>query len=143
MMRTKAYRPFAVLLLLDTAAFLLQKVASITAVGDGFAYYKSLLLHPWMWLSLALGPIQLWLWTRILRRTDLSLAYPLTSLSYPLTMLCTTLFFGEHLPIPVWIGGALITLGVAFLASPESSPAEDLAPLEPHRGITSNQETPT
>ena len=106
MITTKKYRPFAVLLLLDTAAFLLQKFASAHAQGEGFAYYKSLLLHPWVWLALALGPVQLWLWTRILRNTDLSLAYPLTSLSYPLTMFCAMVFFQEHLLIPVWIGGA-------------------------------------
>ena len=128
MILTRAYRPFALLLLLDTAAFLLQKQASLHAQGEALAYYQSLLRHPWLWLALALGPMQLLLWTRILRRTDLSLAYPLTSLSYPVTMLCASLLFHEQVPLPVWAGGALITLGVGLLAGPEDHAAEVLAP---------------
>lgn len=115
MIWTRAYRPFALLLLLDTAAFLLQKFASTRADGEGLVFLGNLLVHPWVWLPLALGPVQLWLWTRILSKTDLSLAYPLTSLAFPMTMILAAVFFREHLPWPVWVGAALITLGVSMM----------------------------
>jgi len=119
MIWTKAYRPFALLLVLDTAVALLDKIASTHGAGQGAAFYGSLIGQPWLWLALAVRPLQLIVWTRILRRTDLSFAYCVTSLCYPVTMVCAVLLFHEHLPAPVWIGAALITLGVASLAAPE------------------------
>jgi drug/metabolite transporter (DMT)-like permease len=119
MIFTRAYRPFAVLLLLDVCVFLLQKFASTRADGEGIAFLLSLITHPWVWLPLALGPLQLWLWTRILARTDLSKAYSLTSLSYPLTMVAAVILFHERLPLSVWLGGGLIAMGVALVAEQE------------------------
>ena len=56
-------------------------------------------------------------------RVDLSLAYPLTSVSVPLVMLAATLIFNEPLGWQVWAGALLITAGVALLGSTnEDSP---------------------
>jgi drug/metabolite transporter (DMT)-like permease len=128
MIWTKAYRPFALLLLLDTTVSLLDKQASTRAQGSGAAFYTSLLNHSWLWMALALRPVQLVVWTRILRKTDLSLAYSLTSLSYPLTMLCAVVLFHERLPGPVWFGAALITIGVACLAEPQHPTLVEVIP---------------
>ncbi len=69
-----------------------------------------------MWLGIGLGPLQLWVWTGILARTELSLAFPISSLCYPLTMVAAQLVFREQLGWQVWVGALLITLGVAIVS---------------------------
>jgi drug/metabolite transporter (DMT)-like permease len=106
---------FSLLLILDVLSLLFEKVASINASGQDMYFFLSLPQKPWMWIAIAIGPGQLLIWKYILGKTELSLAYPLTSLCYPLTMLVSVLFLGEHLDFTVWIGGFLITVGVTLL----------------------------
>lgn len=109
------YLLLAALLLLDVAAFLLEKVAANRGHGDGWAYYRSMARAPWMWGALAIGPFQLWTWTRILSKLDISLAYPLSSLSTPLTLVAAVLLLGERLHWQVWLGAGLVTIAVIIL----------------------------
>src|SRR5437588_10554919 len=83
------------IVVLDVAVFLLQKQASSSASGDGFAFYISMARQPWVWGVVGLALLQLLTWTRVLSQVDLSLAYPVTSLSYPLTMLAAGALFHE------------------------------------------------
>jgi len=109
------YGLFALLLVLDVFALLAEKMAAIHSSGTGLAFYASLVKQLWTWVGIGLGPLQLWVWTQILARTELSLAYPISSLSYPLTMVAAQWLFREHLPLPVWWGALLITVGVAIV----------------------------
>jgi uncharacterized membrane protein len=108
---------FLFLLACDVTNALLQKLASNGAGGEGWSYLLSLLEQPWVWLALALGPIQLWIWNRVLSKADMSLAQPLTSLSYPLTVLAAVGLFHERLPLQVWVGAGLITVGAVILSA--------------------------
>jgi drug/metabolite transporter (DMT)-like permease len=117
----------AALLALDVAAFLLEKVAANRGHGEGWAYYWSLVKAPWMWGALAIGPLQLWTWTRILARLDISLAYPMSALSTPMTLLAAVLLLGEHLHWQVWLGAALVTLAVVILGDDRGHTKENLA----------------
>jgi len=106
---------FIVFLFFETCVFLLTKVASISAEGNGFVYYLNIIVEPWVWLSLLVSIIQLFLWQRLLAKSDLNFAYSLSSLSYPLTMLLSNYIFKEHLSSFVWVGGGLISLGVLLI----------------------------
>lgn len=100
--------------------FVLQKAASRTGgADDGWAYLVDMLRSPLLWVAIAMTPIQLWLWTVTLRRTDLGWAYPVTALAYPLTMIVALLAFGESYNWHVWLGAILITAGAAVLGPPE------------------------
>lgn len=112
---------FLVLMLLDTSVFVLDKVASRQAMIVSGPFYWRVVTQPWIWLAFALGPVQLWVWTRILKRIDLSLAYPLTTVSYLATMVVSEVVFKEALGGRVWVGAMLIMAGVAVLGkAPES-----------------------
>jgi drug/metabolite transporter (DMT)-like permease len=122
--RRRAYLLLALLLILDVSCAIMQKQASRDARAMGGDYGWGLLLHPWSYAAFALAPIQLLVWTRILRTLDISLAYPLTSLGYPLTMIAAMLLFREErYAWQVWLGAGLVTLGAAVLG-PGKAPAE-------------------
>ncbi len=109
---------FILLISLDVAVRLLEKTAVIGSLLDAHTTFTiSLLKQPWWWLGLALGPLQLWTWMRILACTKLSIAYPLSSIGYPLTMVAAWLIFNEHLGWQVWIGAFFMTVGVAIVGS--------------------------
>ncbi len=126
------YHLLGLLLLLDVSAFLLEKVASSKAGamtgGEGAGrFYMSLLTHPWAWAALALGPIQLWTWTRILSTVDISIAYPMSSLNYPLTLLGAVVILGERLTWPIWVGSILIMCGGIILGPMGHAPRNNAA----------------
>jgi len=116
---------FALLLLLDVAVWMIEKVGVSNVESSEAVFMLGVASQPLIWLAVALGPVQLWLWTRILARADLSLAYPLTSLAYPLTMICARFFFHEHISWLVWMGAILITLGVALIGENHKPPVVD------------------
>jgi undecaprenyl phosphate-alpha-L-ara4N flippase subunit ArnE len=56
------------------------------------------------------------IWFYILKNNDLSLAYPLISISYVFGTLAAIFIFHETVPFMRWIGILLIMIGVTFLA---------------------------
>jgi|GEM_PF-1461788 len=127
-------RPLPLLLLglllcADVTSYLFEKVACSHAGGDGSQLLANLLHQPLFWASLAIAPVQLLLWTAILGRIDLSLAYPISGLNMPLTLVAATIMLGEKLSWPVWLGAALITLGGIVLGPSGNEPHSPKAPL--------------
>jgi undecaprenyl phosphate-alpha-L-ara4N flippase subunit ArnE len=57
-------------------------------------------------------------WFYILKHNDLSLAYPLLSISYIFGTLAAIFIFHETVPTTRWIGVLFIMIGVAFLTKP-------------------------
>jgi undecaprenyl phosphate-alpha-L-ara4N flippase subunit ArnE len=118
------------LLAMDVAAFLFEKKVAVAAAGFGGSYFLALIRQPLFWASLALGPFQLWTWTKILSRIDLSIAYPISGLNLPMTLIGAVLILGEHLSPRVWLGTILITAGGAIIgpAAGEHQPAGPIPP---------------
>ena len=56
------------------------------------------------------------IWFYILKNNELSIAYPLISISYIFGTLAAIFFFHETVPPTRWIGVIFIMIGVAFLA---------------------------
>jgi len=108
---------FVLLMALDVTVWVLQKGAVLNAGAASNSLAQALFKQPFAWLALLLAPLQLLLWTRVLARTELSLAYAATSMSCPLTMLAAVLLYHEKLSADIWIGALMITLGVSLLMS--------------------------
>lgn len=115
----------AVLLAFEVSAWIFDKIAITHSSGTGLEFYWSLISKPWIWFSLLPRPLLFLIWNYILSKADLSLVYPITSLSYPLTMLAVQLFFHESPNVLVWLGGLLVTFGVALLGFERGQPTAD------------------
>jgi drug/metabolite transporter (DMT)-like permease len=109
------YLLLGLLLSADVASYLFEKIACTRAGGEGWKLLLGLLRQPLFWAALALGLVQLWTWTRILGRVDLSVAYPISGLNMPLALIAATVLLHERLSLQVWMGAALITLGGAII----------------------------
>src|SRR5277367_5870318 len=125
---------FMMLLTVDVTVLLTEKIAAHTAgpaLGNEGNFYWQLLHINWTWLGVGLGPVQLTLWSLILRKTDLSLAYCVTSLGYPLTMLASVLLLKEQLGWEAWLGALFVTFGAALIGS-DQKPTKVEKPHEQH-----------
>jgi undecaprenyl phosphate-alpha-L-ara4N flippase subunit ArnE len=58
------------------------------------------------------------IWFYIIKHYELSLAYPLTSMSYIFGTLAALLIFNESVPMMRWLGVVFIMIGVACLSRP-------------------------
>jgi drug/metabolite transporter (DMT)-like permease len=115
---------FSILMLLDVTVLLIEKTASIRAVGQGLTLLISYATQPWVWLILAIKLGQLRAWTVLLTRMDLSMAFPLTALAIPIGMGAAVVVFGDQLGWRIWLGSMLITAG-AIAIGPTESPSSD------------------
>jgi drug/metabolite transporter (DMT)-like permease len=106
---------FVALLCTDVSALVMEKLASTHAVISNGPFYLSLIQQPGTWIGIGLGPVQLWVWSKILKRVELSLAFPISSFSFPVTVLSSQLILGEHIGWKIWLAVTIITLGVILI----------------------------
>jgi drug/metabolite transporter (DMT)-like permease len=114
------YGLFALLMAMDVGALLIEKVASTRSDGAGWALARSYLLQPWVWITVAIKLGQLFAWSAILARVAISRAFPLTAIASPLTIIAATLIFHETPTWQVWVGSAIIMVGVILLGPDKS-----------------------
>ncbi|MDR1379988.1 MAG: EamA family transporter [Tannerella sp.] len=83
-----------------------------------WTFFRSFLTNWWLLasgLSMVAASV---IWFYILKHYDLSLAYPLISISYIFGTLAAVCIFHETVPLTRWIGVLFIMIGVAFLTKP-------------------------
>lgn len=81
-------------------------------------------LNPWVLTGICLLLLFFGSYLTALSWTDLTYVLPATALSYVLMALLGELFLNEHVTVSRWVGIALITVGVGFVASgPAVTPA--------------------
>jgi uncharacterized membrane protein len=74
-------------------------------------------LNPWVLTGIGLLLLFFASYLTALSWADLTYVLPATALSYVLMALLAKLFLDEHVPLSRWLGIALITAGVGFVAS--------------------------
>ena len=103
------------LFLASSQVFLKLAVLRMDKFSFTWTFFKDLFVN-WQLalsgISIATATI---LWMYILKRFELSVAYPLISISYVFGMLAAVFIFHEAVPLTRWIGVGLIMLGVIFL----------------------------
>jgi len=71
---------------------------------------------PYIFLGVLVYGVATFLWLFILSKKDLSMVYPLQSLTYVLGMVSAYLFLNEKIPVIRWLGALLIIIGAYFIA---------------------------
>jgi drug/metabolite transporter (DMT)-like permease len=79
-------------------------------------YVLAMLRDPWIWSGLAAVAFGTVGWMLVLRRLDLSVAYPATALVFVVVPIGAHYLFGEHLPLGRVAGLALIVFGIIMVA---------------------------
>lgn len=98
---------------LNAAGQLLFKAAR---VAQPDASVLQLFLHHDIWAGLCIYGLSALSWLWVLARAQLSLAYPILSLTFPIVLGLSALFFAEAIPPLRWVGVGIIVLGVSLLA---------------------------
>lgn len=126
------------LLFCDTASQLAFKVGSAALVGtDGLAWLAGVFTSPWI-IAGILGYLGSFLaWMLILRRLDLSLAFPLTALGYVAVLIASQVLLGETVSGMRWLGVGCIVGG--FLLMIGETDADEVSLPRPVSGESRKQ----
>jgi drug/metabolite transporter (DMT)-like permease len=83
----------------------------------GHVFWLRLFTQPWLLFGIAAYALEFFLWLAVLSRIELSIAFPLASLSYCGVLLASRVVLGEKISRRRWTGCGLITLGAALVCS--------------------------
>ena len=75
-----------------------------------------LFLHPETWCAFLIYGLSAVCWLWVLARAQLSLAYPILSLTFPIVLGLSALLFAEVISPMRWAGVGIIVIGVSLLA---------------------------
>ncbi len=105
---------------LVSSAQLLLKIGSsrvgwIIGNNDKIVALIKIALDPYIFFGTSCYVISLILWIYILSRTQLSVAYPLMSLSYVVVMLLSIVVMKETVNFPQSIGAFFIVIGISMI----------------------------
>jgi drug/metabolite transporter (DMT)-like permease len=95
--------------------FLLKKGVGMSNLLPNFISIIKTLFHPFVFLGISLYAISSIVWLFVLKKFELSVAYPSLALTYIAVVLISVFFFKEPLTINKIIGVILIFLGVFFI----------------------------
>jgi len=97
---------------LQTSAVVFSKFAGLYSADKGLS---ALVVNPWYVATMAALALQALVWTLVLRKVPVSLAYPFMSLVFPMSLVCAFLILGEKVGSAHVLGTALICAGVALV----------------------------
>lgn len=85
--------------------------------GIKISSFWSIFFIPDIFFGLLLYVLATFVWFIILSRMNLSVAYPMQSLSYVFGIFAASLVFKETITMSKWIGIIFIVIGVIFIAN--------------------------
>jgi undecaprenyl phosphate-alpha-L-ara4N flippase subunit ArnE len=100
--------------ILNGAAQLLLRQAAVNGAtpGDPLTLLKS----PWFMGGIAAYGCSVLTWMVVLRKVPLAVAAPFVALVYVLVPLASRVLYGDHVNTRMWVGMALVVLGVTLVA---------------------------
>ena len=115
MLKLVVLATFQSFLLASSQVFLKLATMRMDKFSFSLSFFKALLLNWQLAFSGVCICTATIIWMYILKRFELSVAYPLISISYIFGMLASVFIFKEAVPFTRWIGVGFIMLGVIFL----------------------------
>ena len=112
---------WALLITLESGGQIATKVGGdqLGQMDFTLQWLQAVMLNPGVWVAIACYIGAFFVWMLILRRSSLSLAFPLSSLVFVGVLLGSWLGLGEHISALHWVGVAVIIAGIALLAEGE------------------------
>ena len=113
---------WALLIILESGGQIATKVGGdqLGQMDFTLQWLQAVMTNPGVWVAIACYIGAFFVWMLILRRSSLSLAFPLSSLVFVGVLLGSWLGLGEHISLLHWAGVAVIIVGIALLADGES-----------------------
>lgn len=132
-MRTKGLtlKVFILLMLADAIQFaIMLSIKKLSAVFEAVTLHNlslqslvdigSTLVHsPYFWLGIVCMASSFVIWMTVLSSIDLSVAFPLGSLSFIMIPILSVIFLHEEVPLLRWVGIAFIVSGIITLSISE------------------------
>ena len=114
---------WALLICTESAGQLFTKVAGdqLGQMAFTWQWLAEVARNPGILAAIACYIGAFFVWMLILRRSSLSLAFPLSSLVFVGVLLGSWLGLGEHISPLHWLGVAVIIVGIALLADGEEN----------------------
>lgn len=114
---------WALLILTESAGQLFTKVAGdqLGQMDFNWQWLAAVAVNPGILAAIACYIGAFFVWMLILRRSSLSLAFPLSSLVFVVVLLGSWLGLGEHISFLHWVGVVVIIGGIALLAEGEEN----------------------
>ena len=114
---------WALLILTESGGQLFTKVAGdqLGQMDFNWQWLAAVAVNPGILAAIACYIGAFFVWMLILRRSSLSLAFPLSSLVFVVVLLGSWLGLGEHISFLHWVGVVVIIGGIALLAEGEEN----------------------
>lgn len=114
---------WVLLILTESAGQLFTKVAGdqLGQMDFNWQWLAAVAVNPGILAAIACYIGAFFVWMLILRRSSLSLAFPLSSLVFVVVLLGSWLGLGEHISFLHWVGVVVIIGGIALLAEGEEN----------------------
>ena len=103
-------------LLATSGQLLFKKSADFLKAHPDSSFPMSYLSNPWFFAAVSLFVLSTFVWTQVLTKMPLSIAYPIASLAYVLTVFGAYIFFDERITSLGIIGVLMIVGGVTLTA---------------------------
>ncbi|MHC8324213.1 DMT family transporter [Pseudomonas sp. GB2N2] len=109
---------WALLIGFESAGQIATKVGGdqLGQMDFNLTWLMAVAVNPGVWVAILCYIGAFFVWMLILRRSSLSLAFPLSSLVFVGVLLGSWLGLGEHISVLHWTGVAVIMGGIALLA---------------------------
>lgn len=91
-------------------------------LSNVFEFAARLTSNPWLWLGVIFYLANFFLWMALLSRVDLSVAFPMSSLTYIIVPVLAIVFLHEQVYMTRWAGIIFIIIGISLTSRSAGDP---------------------
>lgn len=103
-------------LLMTSGQLFFKRSADFISANPDISFPTYFLVNPWFYAAVGLFGLATIVWTQVLTKMPLSVAYPIASAAYILTVIGAAVFFHEQIGFQGILGVLLIMSGIALTA---------------------------
>lgn len=86
------------------------------AISNLFEFASRVTMSPWLWIGILFYLANFFLWIALLSRVDLSVAFPMSSMTYIIVPALAIIFLHEKVLFVRWAGIMVIIIGISLIS---------------------------